>query len=101
MDKPIQAPAGGDQDKSGGILATSILALSSTMIFIILRFITRIFLVKKLWWDDYCIIFAGVRPFSSSKVFRKLIFGTSLVTALAWDSSCLGFHMALDGPHTT
>lgn len=61
MQKPTSPPEIGDVDRSAGILATSVLALALVIIFIALRFATRIWLVKRLGWDDWCIIFAGVR----------------------------------------
>ena len=60
MQKPTTPPDIGSANRSGGVLATSILALSSVMILIALRFTTRIWLVKKVGWDDWCIVFAGV-----------------------------------------
>lgn len=62
MEKPSTPPAIGDVDRSGGLLATSILALTLVLIVIALRFATRIWLVKRVGWDDWCIIFAGVSP---------------------------------------
>ena len=60
MEKPKSPPPIGNADRSGGVLATSILALTVVVLVIVLRFITRIWLVKKVGWDDWCIIFAGV-----------------------------------------
>ncbi|KAL8719662.1 MAG: hypothetical protein Q9225_003359 [Loekoesia sp. 1 TL-2023] len=59
MQKPQTPPDIGNADRSGGILATSILALVLVLIFIALRFATRIWLVKRVGWDDWCIVFAG------------------------------------------
>ncbi|KAF6231633.1 hypothetical protein HO173_010165 [Letharia columbiana] len=59
MEKPTTPPPIGNADRSGGLLGTSILALSSVLIFIGLRFATRIWLVKRVGWDDWCIVFAG------------------------------------------
>ena len=42
----------GNADRSGGLLVTSILALSVVLIIIALRFATRIWLVKRVGWDD-------------------------------------------------
>lgn len=61
MEKPTTPPKIGNVDRSGGILATSVLALSLVVIFISLRFATRIWLVKRVGWDDWCILFAGIR----------------------------------------
>lgn len=60
MEKPTTPPPIGDVNKSGGILGTSILALALVLIFIALRFVARIWLVKRVGWDDWCIVFAGV-----------------------------------------
>lgn len=60
MQKPSTPPDIGNADRSGGILATSILALTVVIVFISLRFVTRIFLVKRVGWEDWCIVFAGV-----------------------------------------
>ena len=62
MEKPTSPPAIGNADRSGGLLATSVLVLSCVLIFIALRFATRIWLVKRVGWDDWCIVFAGVCP---------------------------------------
>lgn len=60
MEKPTTPPLIGDVNRSGGIFGTSILALALVLIFIALRFVTRIWLVKRVGWDDWCIVFAGV-----------------------------------------
>ena len=62
MQKPSTPPDIGNSDRSSGILATALLALVIVIIFITLRFVTRIWLVKRVGWDDWCIVFAGVSP---------------------------------------
>lgn len=59
MQKPQHPPDIGNADRSGGILATAILALVLVLVLIALRFATRIWLVKRVGWDDWCIVFAG------------------------------------------
>ncbi|KAG8526353.1 uncharacterized protein KY384_000346 [Bacidia gigantensis] len=59
MERPKTPPRIGNADRSGGVLATSILALTIVVLMITLRFITRIWIVKKVGWDDWCIMFAG------------------------------------------
>lgn len=78
MEKPTTPPPIGDVSKAGGILATSILALSLVLIFIALRFATRIWLVKRVGWDDWCIVFAGVRNEPYIDDTRRLL------SALVW-----------------
>ena len=62
MEKPTSPPAIGNADRSGGLLATSVLALSCVLNLIALRFATRIWLVMGVGWYDWCIVFAGVCP---------------------------------------
>ena len=61
VSQPKTPPPFGDQDVSGGLLATTILATVLTIIFVGLRFATRIWIVKRVGWDDWCILFACVR----------------------------------------
>ena len=77
-------PRIGNADRSGGLLATSILALSSVLIFIALRFATRIWLVKRVGWDDWCIVFAGVCLLLHKQSGRRLLRSPSLVISSAW-----------------
>lgn len=59
--QPTKPPPFGDKDASGGLLATTILVTVLCVILIALRFVIRICIVKRVGWDDWCILFAGVR----------------------------------------
>lgn len=83
--------------RSGGILATSILALSAVIIFIVLRFITRIWLVKRVGWDDWCIVFAGVRFLYFERLRCVVLSTPSSVTLLAWALSLFRSDTGLGG----
>lgn len=74
----------GNADRSGGVLATSILALSLVLISIALRFETRIWLVKRVGWDDWCIVFAGVSLLLREQSGSRLLKGPGLVISSAW-----------------
>ena len=84
MERPTVPPPIGNADRSGGLLATSILALSSVLIIIALRFVTRIWLVKRVGWDDWCIVFAGVSLLLRERTDRRLLSNFSLVISSAW-----------------
>ena len=53
------------------MLATTILANVLCLILVALRFATRIWIVKKVGWDDWCILFACVRNESISHCTYK------------------------------
>lgn len=59
MNTPGPAPEG-DQDQSAGLLATTIIVSILTVIILSARFWIRIRVVKKVGWDDWTILFAGV-----------------------------------------
>ncbi len=59
MDKP-GPPPDGDQNASPGLLATTIMATIITVIILAARFWVRIRIVKKVGWDDWTILLAGV-----------------------------------------
>lgn len=73
MQKPDTPPAIGNADRSGGLLATSILALTLAVIFIALRFATRVWPVKRVGWNDWCIMFVGVCLVSCEQAGRRLL----------------------------
>lgn len=60
MDKPSTLPLDGDQDRSRGLLATTLLVTSLAIILVTLRMMVRIWIVKKVGWDDWTIILAAV-----------------------------------------
>ena len=51
-------PPQGDVNVSGGILATTILVTVIAVVLVALRFATRIWVVKRVGWDDWTILFA-------------------------------------------
>ena len=58
VSQPTTPPSQGDKNASAGLLATTILVTVLSIILVILRFATRIWLVKRVGWDDWCILFA-------------------------------------------
>ena len=66
------APLDGDRDKSGGMFATTLLVSILAIIFVALRMMTRVWIVKKVGWDDYTIILAMVNLFPSGKICREV-----------------------------
>ena len=67
--QPKTPPPFGDRDASGGLVATTILVTSLTIILVSLRFLTRIYIIKRVGWDDWCILGACVcfSPFVSER----------------------------------
>ena len=54
-------PPQGDVNLGPGIVAVIVVLLTLSIIVVGLRFATRIWIVKKLGWDDWTILFALVR----------------------------------------
>lgn len=74
VSQPKTPPPYGYQDVSGGLLATTILVTVLCIVIVALRFATRIWIVKRVGWDDWCILFACVsgRPVDGSKQVAEL-----------------------------
>lgn len=75
VSQPKTPPPFGDKNASAGILATTILTTVLSIVLVTLRFATRIWIVKRVGWDDWCILFACVRMFRShfpSKMLNSL-----------------------------
>ena len=60
VSQPTTPPPQGDKNASAGILATTILVTVLSIILVSLRFATRIWVVKRVGWDDWTILFACV-----------------------------------------
>ena len=58
VSQPTRPPPQGDKNASGGLLATTILVTALCVILVAMRFATRIWIVKRVGWDDWCILFA-------------------------------------------
>ncbi|KAL6714046.1 hypothetical protein ACLMJK_008540 [Lecanora helva] len=58
MGAPEHQPLHEDESRQGGIIATAILVTVIACIFVALRFVTRIWIVRSVGWDDYTILFA-------------------------------------------
>ena len=58
-------PPFGDKNVSTGIMVQVILVTVLSIIIVILRFMTRIWIVKRVGLDDWCILFAMVSNFRS------------------------------------
>ena len=69
-------PPQGDQDVSGGLLATTIFVTVIAIVLLALRFATRIWIVKRVGWDDWTILFAVLgHPIGMSLVVVQLSYG--------------------------
>ncbi|KAL2039858.1 hypothetical protein N7G274_007259 [Stereocaulon virgatum] len=51
-------PLNGDENRQGGILATTYIVATLTSVTVALRMATRIWIVRSVGWDDYAILFA-------------------------------------------
>ena len=60
VSQPKTPPPFGDKNVSTGIMVQVILVTVLSIIFVILRFMTRIWIVKRVGLDDWCILFAMV-----------------------------------------
>lgn len=61
VSQPKSPPPFGYKDASGGFLAITILLPVLTFIIVALRVTIQIWIVKRVGWDDWCILFACVR----------------------------------------
>ena len=61
VSQPKTPPAFGDKNDSTLIFVTVILVTALCTVLVLLRFLTRIWIVKRVGWDDWCIMFAWVR----------------------------------------
>ncbi|KAL9130807.1 MAG: hypothetical protein Q9217_001110 [Psora testacea] len=76
MERPTSPPPQGDVDQSGGLLATTILVTCLAIIFFALRFATRIWIVKRVGWDDWTILFAVLgHPIGMALVIVQIAYG--------------------------
>ena len=55
-------PPGGDQNRAGEVYAFTWTLLLVSLLFVIGRMYSRTKLTRNVWWDDWCICFALVRP---------------------------------------
>ena len=53
-------PSNGDENRQGGILATTFIVTVIASITVALRMITRTWIVRGVGWDDYTILFATI-----------------------------------------
>ena len=81
-------PPDGDYNLGPGIVQTVTVLMILSVIVVALRFAIRIWIVKKVWWDDWTILFALVRLLSWIEGCFQLLnaFGT------VWDCdwNCIG-----------
>lgn len=76
MDRPTTPPPDGDQNRSGGLLATTLLVTVLAIILVTLRMIVRIWIVKKVGWDDWTIILAALgHPIGTGLVIAQIAWG--------------------------
>ena len=74
--KSVNPPPQGDVDDSGGLLATTILVTVISVVLVALRFATRIWIVKRVGWDDWTILFACLgHPIGMALVVVQIYYG--------------------------
>ena len=56
-------PPQGDVDKGLSIVITTCLIVGFAAVVVALRWSVRVWITKKVWWDDWTILFAIVRPY--------------------------------------
>ena len=56
-------PPQGDVNKGPSIVITTSLIVGLAAVVVALRWSVRIWITKKVWWDDWTILFAIVRPY--------------------------------------
>lgn len=100
VSQPKTPPPFGDKNASAGLLATTILVTVLSIILVTLRFVTRIWIVKRVGWDDWCILFACVRMFCFSPE-SKVLNNLSLDIQLGQHWSSFSSRMALADRRTT
>ena len=104
--QPTQPPPDGDQSQSQAIVGMSLAMLVLSFALVFLRFIVKIFVVKKVWWDDWTILFAFVclscfptllpihspqLPRSFLSPFNAIQIGTAVGTGLDMERINYGF----------
>ena len=72
VSQPKTPPPFGDKNDTTLVLVTVILGNALCTVIVTLRFLTRIWIVKRVGWDDWCILFAWVRIFYSSLQSKEL-----------------------------
>lgn len=60
MDSPGPPPEG-NVNKGLGLVITTCIIVGLATIVVALRWSVRIWITKKVWWDDWTILFASVR----------------------------------------
>ena len=74
--RSTSAPPQGDVNVSGGILVTTILVTVLAIVLVVLRFATRIWIVKKVGWDDWTILLAALgHPIGMAMVVVQINYG--------------------------
>ena len=61
MSSPSQSPPKNNQNQTETLMEMTIAMLFLFIIFVSLRFLVRIYVVKSVWWNDWIILFALVR----------------------------------------
>ena len=83
VSQPQTPPPFGDKNASVGILATVILSTVLCIVLVTLRFMTRIWIVKRVGLDDWCNSFAMVSMVRSDASSQEL--NNILVWKSDWD----------------
>ncbi|KAL8952534.1 MAG: hypothetical protein Q9222_001564 [Ikaeria aurantiellina] len=69
MSTPGTAPPGGDTSRASELLAATWIEFSISLVFVGLRFYTRIKITRNLWYDDWVILFTMVLTVVFSSLF--------------------------------
>ena len=59
-DEFTPAPAGGDRNRGPEFIRITWIECSIAIVFVSLRFLSRVKYTRKLWWDDWVILFTLV-----------------------------------------
>ena len=71
MPGPGPPPPGGDQNRASEVLAFTWTLEIVSVIFVVGRMYSRTKLTRNVWWDDWCVCFALVRP--STPLFHHAV----------------------------
>ena len=73
MSSSMQPPPDGDNNQTQALIGMTIAMLTLSTMFVFVRFVVRILVVKGVWWDDWTILFAlvcSIRRFATQCLKR-------------------------------
>lgn len=65
-------PPWGDVNKGLGVIITTSIIVRLTAVVVALRWSVRLWITKKVWWDDWTILFAIVRQ-NLSRIAKRTL----------------------------